>query len=196
MSLRPEISGFSLETLFSLQGAKGREALPELEAKLRFRDPERTQEAHAILQRAIDESGTWADLEAETDMHVAVARVLAHHGQTHLGMNSNHWTMHAFWNFHKEHQANVPKEGGKYLWLFSRGRGIFKGGPIKSAWSFYGFLWHKEVKALRDALVKFRDADPRRADHRIGSEFNFLGELLDWLTAIEDAGKDLWFDCW
>ena len=39
MSLRPEISGFSLKELFSLQGAKGREALPELQAKLRFNDP-------------------------------------------------------------------------------------------------------------------------------------------------------------
>jgi hypothetical protein len=56
MSLRPEISGFSLKELFSLQGAKGREALPELQAKLRFNDPARRKEAHAILQRAIDES--------------------------------------------------------------------------------------------------------------------------------------------
>jgi hypothetical protein len=77
MSLPPDISGFSLKELFSLRGAKGREALPELEAKLSFRDPARTQEAHAILQRAIDESDRWADLEVETEMHVAVARVLA-----------------------------------------------------------------------------------------------------------------------
>jgi len=121
--------------------------------------------------------------------------VLAHHGQTHLGTNSNHWKMQAFWNFLKEHQANVPKDGGKYLSVFSRGRGILKG-PIKSSWSYYGFLWHKELKALRAALVQFRDADPRRADRRISSEFCFLGELLDWLTTIEGNGKDLWFDCW
>jgi len=196
MSLRPEISGFSLKELFSLQGDKGRDALPELQAKLRFNDPARTQKAYAILLRAIDESDRWADLEVETELHVLVARVLAHHGQTHLGLNCNHWKMQAFWRFHKDHRANIPKEGGKYLWLFSRGRGIFTGRPIKSSWSFYGFLWHNEVKALRDALVQFRDADPRRADHRIGAEFNFLGELLEWLTAIEDAGKDLWFDCW
>jgi hypothetical protein len=89
----------------------------------------------------------------------------------------------------------VPKEGGKYLSVFSRGLGIFRG-PIKLSWSYYGFLRHKELKALRDALVKFRDADPRRADRRISSEFCFLGELLDWLTAIEVNGNDLWFDCW
>ena len=121
--------------------------------------------------------------------------MLAHHGQTHLGTNSNHWKMQAFWNFLKEHQANVPKDGGKYLSVFSRGRGILKG-PIKSSWSYYGFLWHKELKALRAALVQFRDADPRRADRRNSSEFCFLGELLDWLTTIEASGKDLWFDCW
>ena len=83
MSLRPEISGFSLQKMFDVLGCKDEEVLrrvtDEFDSKVTFRNPSLKAEAHNVLRCAIfDYDGNrWPDLEVEGEPHVFAAIVLA-----------------------------------------------------------------------------------------------------------------------
>ena len=199
MSLRPEISGFSLQKMFDVLGCKDEEVLrrvtDEFDSKVTFRNPSLKAEAHNVLRRAIfDYDGNrWPDLEVEGEPHVFAAIVLAAHGQELLKTESNHWKMPGIWDFIEQNYPQFSGEGRKYLKVFVEGRGIF-GRKIKTYWSYYSFLQRSELDAALRTLTQFRDADPARQ----GGQFHYgmLGRLLEWLTAIRSKQMDLWFYCY
>ena len=196
MSLRPEISGFSLNNMDALFGTKDEHLLTDLlcefDKKITFRDPELTGQSHAILRRAIDERPRWPDLDMEGEPHVFAAIILAQHGQEHIKTDSNLWAMPSLWDFFRQHFSQIPSPGRKYLRMFFEGRGIFARN-IETSWSFYGFLDHSELRMLLASLREFEDAEPAREGQPFRSEF--FGKFTGWLTAIESNGKDLWFYC-
>lgn|GEM_PF-1526821 len=196
MSLRPEISGFSLDTMFALLGcgddALASQLVEEFDASVSFQDPTLRDRAHAILRRAVHERPRWADLDVEDELHVFAALTLAKHGQTHLQTGSHVWKMPTFWDFILQNHEQIPKPGRKYLSTFTKGRGVFARN-IKTEWSFYGYLARPELQELLAATREFQ-AEPA---HR-GPEFmhGFADELVEWLGMIESNEKDLWFFCY
>jgi hypothetical protein len=193
MSLRPEISGFSLQRLFDILGSQDEAIIADLVGKMSFRgNPGKTAELDAVLRRAIHERPRWPDLAIESETHVWAAVALAHHGQTHIGTDSNSWKMPAVWEFIHQWHLQVPEDGRKYLGIFTRGRGIFSR-YIETSWSFYGYLALPELQQLLAALVKFQEADPARRGQQF--LYGFVDELVGWLTRIEANKKDLWFHC-
>jgi hypothetical protein len=195
MSLRPEISGFSLDAMYALLGsgddALASQLIEEFDSSVRFQDPTSRDQAHAILRRVVHEPPRWADLEVEGEPHVFAALTLAKHGQTHLETGSNVWKMPAFWDFIRQTHEQIPKPGRKYLSTFTKGRGVFARN-IDTRWSFYGYLARPELQELLAAMREFQ-ADPTHC----GPEFmhGFADELVGWLGMIESSGKDLWFYC-
>lgn len=197
MSLRPEVSGFSLQQLYEFLGSGDRSIIDhlisEFDNAVTFEKSELRFRAHAILRRAVYERPRWSDLEVEGEEHVFAAIVLARHGQTHLATTSNSWNMLAIWDFIKECHDQVPKEGRRYLSTFTAGRGLFTK-RIETSWSFYGFLAYPELQRLLKALQDFQNTDSSR--HSETFHFGLIDDLIAWLTMIESNNKDLWFHCY
>jgi hypothetical protein len=195
MSLRPEISGFSLDAMYALLGrgddALASQLIEEFDSRVRFQDPALRERAHAILRRVVHEPPRWADLEVEGDAHVFAALTLAKHGQTHLETGSNFWKMSAFWDFIRQNHEHVPKPGKRYLSTFTKGRGIFARN-IETQWSFYGYLARPELQDLLAAMREFQTEPAHRGPDFM---YGFADELVEWLEMIESNGKDLWFYC-
>lgn len=196
MSLRPEISGFSLDAMYALTGCGddgvASRLIEELDSSVTFSDPILRDRAHAILRRVVHEPPRWADLEVEGEPHVFAALTLARHGQAHLETGSNGWKMPAFWDFIRQHHQEIPKPGRKYLSTFTKGRGVFARN-IDTSWSFYGYLARPELQELLLALEEFRAAPSHRGPNFM---HGFGDELAEWLGMIESNGKDLWFYCY
>ena len=196
MSLRPEISGFSLDAMFGPIGTKDEDVLARilqaLDDSVRSRDPGLIERARDVLRRAIFEEVPWPDLEVEGEAHVMAAIVLARYGQTHLSTGSNVWKMPAFWSFIKGYHTRLEGDARKALFVFGRGRAIF-GRRIETPWSYYGFLSLPQVQTLHAGLAKMRDDDPGLCGD--GFMGGFLDELIGWLAAVESSHQDLWFHC-
>jgi hypothetical protein len=196
MSLRPEISGFSLDTMFGPIGSKDEDHLARLleafDESVRSRNPDLMNQTREILRRAIFEEVPWPDLEGEGEAHVLAAIMLARYGQVHSSTGSNVWKMPAFWNFIKEYHTRLPGDARRALFVFGRGRPIF-GRRIDTPWSYYGFLSRPQAQTLHAGLSTMRDDDPSpRAEELTGG---FLDELIGWLEAVDSRQQDLWFHC-
>ena len=86
MSLRPEISGFSLDAMFGPIGTKDEDVLARIlrpfDESVRSRNPGLLEKSREVLRRAIFEEVPWPDLDVEGEAHVMAAIVLARYGQT------------------------------------------------------------------------------------------------------------------
>ena len=196
MSLRPEISGFSLDAMFGPIGTKDEDVLARIlrafDESVHSRDSGLLEKSREVLRRAIFEEVPWPDLDVEGEAHVMAAIVLAQHGQDHRSTGSNVWKMPTFWSFIKGYYTRLEGDARKALFVFGRGRAIF-GRRIDTPWSYYGFLSLPQVRTLHAGLAKMREDDPSLCGE--GFMGGFLDELMGWLEVVVSAEQDLWFDC-
>lgn len=190
MSLRPELSGFSLEALKSQLGTGDEEMVSAVREELRvmvdFDDPQEFDRAVRVIERAVFDGIPFEGLDVEGEPHVVAAIALAHHGQDHLPTESNVWKMEALEELSRTLEGTLPPEAAANLGHLLDGRPIF-GRGIETDWNYYAFLTAGEVRALRKGLEDARTETPDP------TEDGFLSDLLAWLGEIADNGMDLWF---
>lgn len=190
MSLRPEMSGFSLSALRSQLGTGDEEMVSavreELRAMVDFDDPLEFDRAVRVIERAVFDGIPFEDLDVEGEPHVVAAIALAHHGQDHLPTDSNVWKMEAIEELSRTLEGSLPEGAAESLGALLDGRPLF-GRAIETDWNYYAFLSIDEVRALRKGL------EDARAETPDPTEDGFLSDLLAWLGEIADRGMDLWF---
>lgn len=201
MSLRPEISGFSLAQMQSHFSSHNRAVLAYLDERLAqsleavadegpqaVAEYQRTFETAA--QRAVNQVVPFRELEVEGQAYVDLAIELSRYQQEHLPTDSNQWKMFVFEDFLAECGDDLSPEARALVGYFTTGRALF-GHRIETGWSYYGYLTLEEVRLLATELEKLT-----RADESVGSEQfldGFVGEFHRWLRTIADRGLDLWF---
>ena len=189
MSLRPEISGFSLEKLRSLRGKGDSQlivkAMKSFQRAVELEDPSDVAAVRRIVEQIVMEGEQYSTLEAENEIHVFAALALAKCGQRHSAIGSGIWKVGAFDNLIKVLEGRLSPEVLGLLGYLSNGRALW-GKKIQSTWSYYAFLESSEVNRLLKELqaIQKKTADPTKD--------NFLEELVEWLEMISSEKKDLW----
>ena len=190
MSLRPEISGFSLAAMQALFGSEDEDSVSAVREELReiveFDDPQELDRAVQVVERALHRGVPFPDLEVEGEPHAVAAIALAMHGQNPLVTGSNVWMMDAFEEFAKVTEGSLSDEAAASFRYLLDGRPLF-GQRIETEWNLYAWLTLEEVNALRRGLEGVREETPDPTDD------GFLGDLLEWVGEISDSGMDLWF---
>ena len=194
MSLRPEISGFSLDAMFGPIGTKDEDVLARIlrafDASVHSRDPGLLEKSREVLRRAIFEEVPWPDLDVEGEAHV-MAAIVARHGQTHRSTGSNVWKMPTFWSFIKEYYMRLEGDARKALFVFGRGRAILGGDR-------HALELLRIPRAPPGPDAARRPGEDAEDDPSLcGEGFmgGFLDELMGWLEVVVSAEQDLWFDC-
>ena len=190
MSLRPEISGFSLTQLRALAGSRDPQHVSRMLSRLKdlieTDDPEGEKtRIRAILDQALRKGIPIPGLQVETDDHVLAVQLMATENQDHFPTESNIWKMPIFDDLVEGLEGRIPAESLQLLRYFVEGRPLL-GRRIESSWSYYAYLALGEVNALRANLADFleKNADPTGEA--------FLEEFLRWLDEIRGQNRDLW----
>ena len=187
MSVRVELSAFSMVGLRSLLGGKDERTLEELNGaldKTRLGEKERAQYRDA-LSRAILEGVPFSEMRTEKRAHVLLASYLARYGQRHRRIDCG-IPREILQDFIQE-QGTILREGKKLLRYLVVGRPFF--GQRFGAGKAYGYLLHEETLALRRSLERFR-GHPKAEEEWI--------ELAEELSQCLDQGlaqskhPDLW----
>lgn len=198
MALRPEIRGFDLSRLHSLFGSRDEAVISAIQGQFdRFAAAQssgidesfRTTFRDSLL-RAIREGAPFPGLAVETEPHVRLATLLAGYEQQFIATDSSDWKLNAFEEFWEACESAIPDDVQPLFGYFLDGRPLF-GGRIATAWSFYGFLSHTELRRLAESL----DAISREQSELMRNELveDLIADFRRWSTDILTGGKDLWF---
>jgi hypothetical protein len=196
MSLRPEISGFSLETLRSLFGCRDRGRLKALHAECDeglggdASDPGENrsgaEKVKRIIERVVMKGAPFPDLDAEDETHVVAMILLAAHHQETLPTESNIWKAPILDDLWDAIGEELPAKVAPLYRGFQNGRPLL-GKKIESSWSYYSCLTRQEVALLHQSLETIRRTHPDPTKN------GFLKELTGWLRDIDRGARDLWF---
>lgn len=190
MSLRPEISGFSLARLRALAGSRDAALLANLESRLaegfESDDPDDERRIRRILEQAVMKGIPFPLLRTEEENHIHAVQLLATEGQEHLPTGSNVWKMEIFEELLEGVEGRLLPETVRLLRFFVDGRPLL-GRKIVTSWNYYAYLQSQEVQALHASLAEFlKDSSDPTGE-------GFLEEFQTWLEAIREEGRDLWF---
>jgi len=189
LSLRPEISGFSLTALRRLAGSRDsglvRRLTSRLDELIETDDPDFKQHVGKIVEQAVMKGIPFPGLDVEEDPHVMAVQLLALEGQEHLPTGSNIWKHGIFDELLDGTEEQFGPETTRLLRYFIEGRPLL-GKQIASSWSHYAWLETREVKALHGGLANFLE------DNSDPTGEGFLEEFQSWLASIHEAGRDLW----
>jgi hypothetical protein len=162
--------------------------------------------------------GGLLNVQMETEVHVfvvhSIARAIAHGDYLDLAGESSTWQHPAIASLYNELSACEFKRSGKcpveyftWMWKLSDGSPIF-GDDFRSDWSFYSLFTNQELAAIVpvfQAAEQFKRSLPDnlpedyRAKMKTGlSEGGkqFIGDLIKWFSAIQQAGQDAFILWW
>lgn len=191
MSLRPEISGFSLATLRSFVGS-GDPSVAE-------RAAEHTRDMYNDADEIVDHVraivlGTTGPVEIEDQSFIYAVVALAHFDQEHLETNSNLYkSVFSDWVLELDREPD-NEAGGEWertvelLEWALLARPLF-GTEQDSDWTTYGYLTNEEVRRL----LAYRARFPQLVESADEDHTEFAEDFFGWLEKIRDAGLDYFF---
>jgi hypothetical protein len=164
------------------------------------------------------EEGGLLNVQMETEAHVfvvhCIARAIARDDYLDLALESSNWKHPAVSSLHNELAACDFKRSGKcpveyftWMWKLSNGSPIF-GDDFRTDWSFYTLFGNQELAAmipvfqaaqqyersLPEYLPEEHKAKMRTSLSEGGKEF--IGDLIKWFSAIQQAGQDAFILWW
>lgn len=216
MSLRLELSGFSLPRLFALFGGKCDDVIAF--SKSSVHDPGTLK----VIERAVQSGAPFADIERETAEHISAASLLAGFGQVHMPTDSNFFRAMILHEERTGISRTLDSEGQKAYQFLLEGRPLF-GRSIDHDPRYYAYLSNDEVKLLRKYFKapasvakpkpfpydleyfqllkqselfqdKAQDVVDVHGQHDIEPD-DFRANMSLWLHNIDAAGLDLWLFC-
>ena len=193
MSIRLNLSGFSLPRMRRLFGSGDEEAIRRIREILFSDDPWRGSEEPGpvmeIVERAIRRGVPFRELDEETSRHLKAALALGEDGQE--------W-VHSTCDYHAtaldgilgRYARHARPEAGAFL------RGLAEGVPL------FGRNAPSEVPYAAISLEKLRAFRPALADLLVQVEYRagrngepqaaeFMASLCGWIDEIIDAERDL-----
>jgi hypothetical protein len=162
--------------------------------------------------------GGLLNVQMETEVHVfvihSIARAIAQDDYLDLAAESSTWNHSAVGSLYNELAACEFKRSGKcpveyftWMWKLSNGSPIF-GDDFHTEWSFYSLLTNQELAAIVpvfQAAEQYKRSLPDnlpedykakiRTSLSVGSK-QFIGDLIKWFGAIQQAGQDAFILWW
>lgn len=216
MSIRPEISGFSLPKLIALSGCKDAAVAHalEVEESEKFGNPE----VSGVIRRYIMEGSPFPDVFVESYIHVCAAQLLAGFDQRHAATDSNFFALQDLLEMPTKRRTQANPEVNALFTFLAEGRPLF-GQRSNGDTIYYSYLTHAELGQLlqyvKQPKVKSTKLwDPEYMDNLLSrghiSQWEYDQErrgLADtammtfekafamWCKDFYDTGQDLWLFC-
>lgn len=212
MSIRPNISGFSLNKLQSLAGCKDQTLLHELQKSADG------SELKQIIHRYVMDGAPFADLDAETSFHCLAADSLAGFEQTHSATDSNFWKWSEAFKELAKHRKNANSQLLQIFGYLENGRPLF-GQRFDADSMRYAYLTHEELDVLLETIKPPKSSkqpewdseymenlfakgfidehryESARSDIVDTSSMSFDKAFSVWCKTFHASGKDLWMVC-
>jgi len=217
MSIRPNVSGFSLSKLQSLAGCREESLLRKLEALVvaDYQDP---QSINGIIKQYIMDGAPFPGLDTETRLHCMAANSLANFDQIHTRTDSNFWKWPGAFEDLAKHRKTASPELSRILSYLENGRPLF-GRRFDGDSVWYVYLTHNELDLVMQEIKppsvnKKQLWDPEYMDNLLSKGYihpwqydeeksgmtdttnmTFDKAFAMWCKTFHDAGQDLWLFC-
>lgn len=201
MSLRPNVSGFSLNIMLDFFGSGDRTVAKkliehyrefwEVDGETDDDDDAKASDERSLkfIKAAVQGKIDTRTIKVEDESVIRALIAMANFEQEHTLTDSCDWKYQACADYLEELFAITPEGYSESAWdrvcdelIFLTGRPIF-GLEFETDWVYYGYLTKKEVKHLLKAF----DSVPSMTQDEAG----FGKELKSWLSDIAAKDQDL-----